>query len=404
MDEHLSSYDHHHTKRLKEARAAERARTRDKRERQEAKRAAREQARLDAQCALLDPLPASLSCGAPGVSMAVCGMDLCASANAWMCESMWCKSHVHLAQEQRCARCWCGTTVHDGCSSSSCLQSSDWSCCACRIAAAHGSGTAAPALPSMPAATPSPAVAGSSGAAAHSEPVHADTGWHASDAARHSTPAKRSRWDARPAPTPASASVHNAQAGAASTGDSHNDPQPPLPPEDEPNVAAGWVQQHQPTSAGALAGARPMQPAQHARQASTHHAASNGTAFGQSAHRWASSAPLLPGSPLPPQSGDASGPKQPLQQHHAARHDVAHEWAGPAAWHSRAKPPSASGLGFSMGAQNPDRPLDTHLASQVAQATAGVAAQDAPQAPKQAVVQAKKGRMASMFGGSDDDD
>lgn len=51
IEEHLSSYDHHHRKRLKEMKQAELARTRSKRERQEAKRQAKEDARLRQQCA-----------------------------------------------------------------------------------------------------------------------------------------------------------------------------------------------------------------------------------------------------------------------------------------------------------------------------------------------------------------
>ena len=51
FEEHLSSYDHHHTKRLKEMKQAELARTRDKRQRQESKRQLKEQARLNQQCA-----------------------------------------------------------------------------------------------------------------------------------------------------------------------------------------------------------------------------------------------------------------------------------------------------------------------------------------------------------------
>ena len=53
LEEHLSSYDHHHKKRLKEMRQAELARTRDKRGRKEARKAAKDQERLDRQCALL---------------------------------------------------------------------------------------------------------------------------------------------------------------------------------------------------------------------------------------------------------------------------------------------------------------------------------------------------------------
>ena len=52
IEEHLSSYDHHHRKRLKEMKQAELARTRSKREKQEAKRQAKADARLRQQCAL----------------------------------------------------------------------------------------------------------------------------------------------------------------------------------------------------------------------------------------------------------------------------------------------------------------------------------------------------------------
>jgi hypothetical protein len=50
MDEHLSSYDHHHKKRLKEMKQMELERTRDKRSRKEERRAAKEQERLAQQC------------------------------------------------------------------------------------------------------------------------------------------------------------------------------------------------------------------------------------------------------------------------------------------------------------------------------------------------------------------
>jgi hypothetical protein len=55
MEEHLSSYDHHHTKRLREMKQMELARTRDKRSKHEAKRAAKEQERLQRQCAPRQP-------------------------------------------------------------------------------------------------------------------------------------------------------------------------------------------------------------------------------------------------------------------------------------------------------------------------------------------------------------
>jgi hypothetical protein len=50
MEEHLSSYDHHHTKRLREMKRAELERTRDARTRKEQRRAAREEERLLKQC------------------------------------------------------------------------------------------------------------------------------------------------------------------------------------------------------------------------------------------------------------------------------------------------------------------------------------------------------------------
>eukprot|EP00879_Flechtneria_rotunda_P012601 GHRR01013159.1.p1 GENE.GHRR01013159.1~~GHRR01013159.1.p1 ORF type:complete len:392 (+),score=156.20 GHRR01013159.1:111-1286(+) len=49
LEEHLSSYDHHHKKRLAEARAAELERTKDERMRKEQKRQQREQQRLEEQ-------------------------------------------------------------------------------------------------------------------------------------------------------------------------------------------------------------------------------------------------------------------------------------------------------------------------------------------------------------------
>jgi hypothetical protein len=51
FEEHMSSYDHHHTKRLREMKQMELARTRDKRSKHESKRAAKEQERLNRQCA-----------------------------------------------------------------------------------------------------------------------------------------------------------------------------------------------------------------------------------------------------------------------------------------------------------------------------------------------------------------
>ncbi|KAL6757493.1 hypothetical protein V8C86DRAFT_1671542 [Haematococcus lacustris] len=49
FEEHLSSYDHHHRKRLVEMRQMEQARTKDERARKEAKAASKEMARLQAQ-------------------------------------------------------------------------------------------------------------------------------------------------------------------------------------------------------------------------------------------------------------------------------------------------------------------------------------------------------------------
>eukprot|EP00775_Hariotina_reticulata_P010839 gene10839-10995_t len=49
LEEHLSSYDHHHKKRLAEARTAEMERTRDERARKEQRRQQREQQRLEEQ-------------------------------------------------------------------------------------------------------------------------------------------------------------------------------------------------------------------------------------------------------------------------------------------------------------------------------------------------------------------
>lgn len=49
LEEHLSSYDHHHRKRLQEMKQMELERTRDSRSKKESKRQAKEQARLEKQ-------------------------------------------------------------------------------------------------------------------------------------------------------------------------------------------------------------------------------------------------------------------------------------------------------------------------------------------------------------------
>jgi hypothetical protein len=63
IEEHLSSYDHHHKKRLKELKQMELARTRDQRARHEAKREAKAQERLNRQCV---PFPGSCTAGSVG--------------------------------------------------------------------------------------------------------------------------------------------------------------------------------------------------------------------------------------------------------------------------------------------------------------------------------------------------
>jgi hypothetical protein len=52
IEEHLSSYDHHHTKRLKETKQMELARTRESRDRKEQKQNRKEMERLERQYVL----------------------------------------------------------------------------------------------------------------------------------------------------------------------------------------------------------------------------------------------------------------------------------------------------------------------------------------------------------------
>lgn len=64
METHLSSYDHHHAKRLQEMRQATADRTRSERERKERKRAEKEWARLNAQSARAQQASGAVPSGA----------------------------------------------------------------------------------------------------------------------------------------------------------------------------------------------------------------------------------------------------------------------------------------------------------------------------------------------------
>lgn len=269
----------------------------------------------------------------------------------------------------------------------------------CRIAAARGASAAQPSAapttaappPPQPQQRPPPAIDAPAPRAAPQPTAPPQTGWQTGSGAGGAARPRHSRWDAKPvaadihAVGQRSAAPHDAGSTGGWGRAAHQEAvRPSPPPGDAPAPSAHGPAQPPAASAHQRAG-----------QAGGFHAAPAGMML-----HAAEQPPLPPDPPPPPDGGPLQGSgtlwHRPAVPSRRSSQSVAQR-----GWQSSATAPSAAGLGFSMSASAaaPAGP------QQAAREGAGASAA-APQASGAGGGSAKapKGRMASMFGGSDDED
>jgi phage protein D len=98
LEEHLSSYDHHHKKRLADLKKMDQERTRGERNKKESKRQAKEAARLEKQCVFFSKSEFSACCKA----MIAMPVDPSVSQDGQKCEENQVKGRMHV-QNCRCS-------------------------------------------------------------------------------------------------------------------------------------------------------------------------------------------------------------------------------------------------------------------------------------------------------------
>jgi hypothetical protein len=124
IDEHLSSYDHHHKKRLKEMKQMELERTRVKRSRKEERRVAKEQERLLRQC----DSPLLLCASSPSrIFSFACTHASCLSCVLFSCILLCTCDKRNYINEAKSR----STFRDSACLSSSCMDGGSRSCLAC---------------------------------------------------------------------------------------------------------------------------------------------------------------------------------------------------------------------------------------------------------------------------------